>query len=113
MKHGKLDVHDLGILKILRSEGFEIFLCSSEIQDSILADYWFRKGTRGRDSSVLQDVARSYRRSDAAQIEFSFLNDSMMWGSYFPKSVAETSSQVRNFYGLGRDFGALIPTKGD
>jgi hypothetical protein len=79
VKHGKLDKYDFAVLDFFSKENFFTILCSTTAEDCGFADHWLKKKKFGRDSSFLRDFARSLKSYSGDNLEFLFLNDSMIW----------------------------------
>jgi hypothetical protein len=79
-KSGLLDEYDLKVLKEAKISGFSTVLVSNgPICEISNADFVVQKNRNGRDFSVLRDAARSMRLNRNKQIEFFYLNNSMVW----------------------------------
>jgi hypothetical protein len=88
-KSSLIDVYDRNVLLALRQLGFFIILVTNSLGDSNnLADVVLKKGRFGRDFSNLRDVVRNIVTDEISELEFFYLNNSMIWKSNtFPALV--------------------------
>ena len=75
-----LSEFDRHVLDEAKASGFDTILVSNQFSyNQECADFVFKKGTYGRDFSILRDMARSLARNQQDSVEFFYLNDSMIW----------------------------------